>query len=910
VKSTKTEEAELPAQIGRYRVLKSIGRGGMGEVYLCWDPHLDRQVALKRIRPHLIDQPRIRHRFLREARIAGQLSHPSIIPVFELHDKEEPFYVMPHLTGQTLRAVLQQGLEGAPPIPSLLRVFLQICQAVAYAHSRGILHRDLKPENIIVGDFGEVVLLDWGLAKTAEEIEIEAETPDVDPHVTSVGKIVGTLAYMAPERTLRQPATVLTEIYALGVILYQILCLRLPFRRKSFKEFRKTVHRERFEDPAKLAPLREVPAQLVRIVKRCLHPIPTRRYSSVEALIADIETVLEGRSDWFPVAELNIHHKSDWEFQEHVWLAPMAGLSSFEPSEWVGLMISKGSFSGNVRLETLIRLKPGSQGIGFLLSVPEASERLYPDDGYLIWLGSEKKPGLHLFRRHASVMEKEDFSVPYDRWLRLVVEKVDNAIRCTLDDQLILSYLSHLPLHGTHLGVLHRDADFDLSPIKVATGNSSAVQSCLALPDAFLSHGEYARALAEYRRIAYSFPERSEGREALFRAGLTLVEKARQASHPAQKEALQSQARSEFERLHNTPSAPLEYLGKSLLAHSQGLDEEEVQYLELGLRRYPGHPLAQLLEEQVSHRLSEVARSSRTATARFLGLILRLLPQWASRSQTQALVRAIATSLPLPFPGSPNPTVSVETALCQAERVAASLPLPEAVVSLVALHRVDLLFGATEVDSWSARCSALVVSPLAPSAEAWREAAASQEPVALACLWLTLLRRSQDQAWDITALINEVDRGVWTTEDRVAVLQQETWLALQLCHLDLARERLDELSAWPPSLATILLRVAMLFRQSQADEADRVLRQEATAQVAERSPSTDPALLAWRSLTATLPESLWSRALPLEQRESLRWVRLMALCRGQHEIVDAIQRALESKLWGMPPTGGPQSARI
>jgi serine/threonine protein kinase len=911
VKSKKEEAADFPHEIGRYLVRSSIGRGGMGEVYRCWDPHFCREVAVKRIRPDLVGQARIRHRFLREARIAGQLSHPSIIPVYELNEESDPFYVMPHLAGRSFRSMLQAPLSDVPPIPGLLRVFLQICQAVAYAHSRGILHRDLKPENVIVGHFGEVVLLDWGLAKTATDVEVTAESPDVDSEVTSFGKIVGTLAYMAPERTLKQPATVLTEIYALGVILYQILCGRLPFKRKNFKEFRKSVHRERFEDPSKIAPLREVPAQLVRIVKRCLHPIPTRRYNSVEALISDVQTVLEGRSDWFPTAELSIHNKADWEFQEHVWLAPMVGIGPSEASEWVGLMISKGSFSGNVRIETSIRLKPKSRGIGFLLSVPEASERLYPDDGYLVWLGGAESPGFRLFRRHALVLEKEELMLPADGWIPLVIEKIDNAIRVILGDLPVLSYLSHLPLHGTHIGVLHRDADFDVSQIKVSTGSASATQSCLALPDALLSYGEYARALAEYRRIAYSFPERSEGREAIFRAGLTLIEKARHAAHPKQKEALESQARSEFERLKGTPSAPLEYLGKALIAQSQGFLEEELQYLELALRRYPLHPLTALLEEQISHRLAEVARVSRPATIQYLGLIARMLPEWLSKPHIASVLKHVHPSFPLPCPGGVSAEVLIGTALCQAERVSICWPQDSAATALVVLDRLDLApeLPAFAAPSWHHLIASQLRGPLVPSLNPWCSTlsqlllAYSEEQrlqVSFAAS-MALLRRAQDRAWSLDATFLPRDLSSWPRDAQRSILQAELWLALALCDLDKAMHCEERLNAFAPDLPGSLLHACLLARQHHQAEAESYLGRSEIHHVAEGLALTDPALLAWRSITGSLTENAWNRALPLEQREALRWIRLWALVRDQSALVEAIQRTLESKEWGRLP---------
>src|SRR5579883_2618481 len=173
-------------KLGRYTLLRSLGKGGMGEVFLAFDESCGRHVALKRIREDLLEKPVVKSRFLREARIAARLSHPSIIAI---HSIEEVggvlFYTMPYIEGETLRSILKKARleekEGFAENPlgtslsSLLRIFLNVCQAMAYCHVSGVLHRDLKPENILVGKFGETMIVDWGLAQYAEESEEDDE---------------------------------------------------------------------------------------------------------------------------------------------------------------------------------------------------------------------------------------------------------------------------------------------------------------------------------------------------------------------------------------------------------------------------------------------------------------------------------------------------------------------------------------------------------------------------------------------------------------------------------------------------------------------------------------------------------------------------------------------------------------
>jgi eukaryotic-like serine/threonine-protein kinase len=335
---------EAPAQnqllSNRYQLIESIGKGGMGEVFLAFDTMCGRRIALKKIRSDLLEHPQIRHRFLKEAHITCQLTHPAIIPIYSIQAVQvSAFYTMPFVEGETLKQILrktrQQERKGEKldhiggSIPALMRAFITICQAIAYAHAKGVLHRDIKPENIIIGKYGEVLILDWGLAKyihgPLSEEEGMAFHPTIqvpqNAEITRLGKVVGTVAYMAPERALGEPATIQTDIYALGVILYQLLALRMPFYRNTLDEFRKNISKEEWTDPVLVAPYRDVPRMLSRITEKCLQPDPRLRYQTVDELIYELENYLEGRSEWFHVADLDIKCKQDWEFQEHVLIA-------------------------------------------------------------------------------------------------------------------------------------------------------------------------------------------------------------------------------------------------------------------------------------------------------------------------------------------------------------------------------------------------------------------------------------------------------------------------------------------------------------------------------------------------------------------------------------------------------------
>lgn len=635
------ENDSIQFSIGPYQIIKSIGKGGMGEVFLAYDTSCGRRIALKRIRPDLIEHTKMHFRFLKEARITSQLTHPSIIPIYTIHsEKDLLYYTMPYVEGQTLKQVLlnakQFEKKGHKPdhassIPALIRLFLSICQAVAYAHSKGIIHRDLKPNNIIIGRYGEALILDWGLAKQIAQLDEHQEDllkdHDALKELTILGKVVGTVAYIAPELAVGQPASFQTDIYSLGVTLYQILTLYHPFNRKSLADFRKTMKNEQLIPPAEIAPHRDVPPILSRIVLKCLSPSLETRYSNINDLIHDLEIYIEGRSEWFKTAELDIHKKSDWEFQENVLIAEhMAITRGTDVSDWVNMMISKFSFSENIKIEAKVRLGERGNGLGFLLSVPEAAERTHLNNGYCLWIASDENKSTKLLRSTVEVTYAPDVFLQRDIWYQIRIEKIENNIYFYLNDTLQFSYISHLPLSGTHVGLLARDADFTLEDFSVFVGNQSIKVNCLAVPDAFLAHKDYNTALTEYRRIGYAFPGTAEGREALFRAGVTLLEEARACLDPEAILKKSEEALEEFHKLYGTHGAPLEYLGKALVYQAMGDYEEEIKCYELAYRRYQNHALLPILYEQMIFRMHDSSRNNRKATYQFILLAVRFIP--------------------------------------------------------------------------------------------------------------------------------------------------------------------------------------------------------------------------------------------------------------------------------------------
>jgi len=632
--------AEEPIQftIGPYQILRKIGQGGMGEVFLAYDVACGRRIALKQIRRDLKEHKTLYNRFLKEARITSQLTHPSIVPIYAIERTGDLlYYTMPYLEGHTLKQLLRDVRKAKKEgkrinegsIPHLIRIFISICQAIAYAHSKGVLHRDIKPENVIVMRYGEAKILDWGLADLSGAPDEQLTGSKKNVGLTRIGKVVGTLSYMAPERALGGPATIQTEIYALGVILYQLLTLQIPFKRKSLADYKaKGGDDAPLKDPIEVAPYRDIPQVLVSIVDKCLNIDPKKRYGRVQEMIHDLEGYIEGRSEWFYIQTLSPKVPQDWEFEENVLMDDFNVISRLtEETTWVNLMISEGSFPGNIRLETDVEIKEGGEGIGLLLSLKDREQRQNLLDGYCLWISAIPGTPTRLIRSGVHVIESPDLLLKVGRKYRITVEKVDESIHLLLDGRRVFSYITHLPQEGSHVGLMLRDTFLEMSDLQVYEAGQNVLVKCIAVPDAFLTNKDYGKALSEYRRIGTSFPGRQEGREALFRAGVTLLEEGKISLDLKEKENCFELAFKEFEKLRKTPGAPLEYLGKALIYEALGEFEEEAKCFDIAWRRTPRHPLLPLLEEHLLFRTQESSRIDRIATYQFSLLLILHCPE-------------------------------------------------------------------------------------------------------------------------------------------------------------------------------------------------------------------------------------------------------------------------------------------
>ncbi|MFN7992884.1 MAG: protein kinase [Bryobacteraceae bacterium] len=273
--------------LGHYRVVSRLGAGGMGEVYLAQDLNLDRPVALKVLFPEVAHDPDRMRRFVQEAKTASVLSHPNVAHVFEIGEANGiTFLAMEFIEGQTLKS----RIEGSPlPIDEAVDVAVQVADALDAAHAKGIVHRDIKPANIMINPRGHVSVLDFGLAKMRTADTSSGSTRLATEMLTDPGMVMGTVQYMSPEQALGREADHRSDIFSLGVVLYEMATGRLPYAGANAGELLLKILQAHPEAMARFN--YETPPDLERIVRKCLEKDRERRYQSARELVVDLQHV-------------------------------------------------------------------------------------------------------------------------------------------------------------------------------------------------------------------------------------------------------------------------------------------------------------------------------------------------------------------------------------------------------------------------------------------------------------------------------------------------------------------------------------------------------------------------------------------------------------------------------------------
>jgi serine/threonine-protein kinase len=298
----------LPQGLAKYTNFRDMARGGSAVLRTCFDQITGRTVVMKTLLPEMRHHEKENRRLLREARVTAQLQHPNTVPVYEIgrDESEGLYFTMKRVSGENLFEILKRIARGDPaataafPLRRRLEIVEGAAQALMYAHARGVIHRDVKPENIWVGNFGEVILLDWGVAKVWGQPDDQPQHPSLTRHttdsiqaITMAGDRPGTPLYMSPEQVNVNRAVVdeRSDIFSTGVVLYEMAALREPFRGRVLQETFENIIHDNPPPPSKANPNLGIPPRLDAVVAKAIAKNPMNRYQTMRELLEDIRAV-------------------------------------------------------------------------------------------------------------------------------------------------------------------------------------------------------------------------------------------------------------------------------------------------------------------------------------------------------------------------------------------------------------------------------------------------------------------------------------------------------------------------------------------------------------------------------------------------------------------------------------------
>ena len=296
----------------RYRDFQPLTQGGEAILRTCVDENLGRTVVIKTLQPQFQNLETYQKRFLREARVTAQIPHPATIPVYELSRDSEgnAYFTMKKLCGRDLSDILDRIAEGDAatieryPLDFLIDVLIQCSQCLAFAHNQGVVHRDMKPANIMIGDYGEIMVLDWGLAKVLdmddnEDVSrlIRSGQQSIPGRLTGRGDVQGTPFYMSPEQAVETgDVDERTDIYNMGIILFEVLTNESYMSGKSFKEIKRKLSEDTAREPIAVSPKKKITRELNAVCVKALQRNPADRYQKMEEFVADLRAALTGKS--------------------------------------------------------------------------------------------------------------------------------------------------------------------------------------------------------------------------------------------------------------------------------------------------------------------------------------------------------------------------------------------------------------------------------------------------------------------------------------------------------------------------------------------------------------------------------------------------------------------------------------
>jgi|GEM_PF-3101628 len=563
---------DLPAAVGRFRITGRLGAGAFGVVYRAEDPQLRRPVALKvLLGKHLGEDASVQlRRFVQEARIAANLTHPNIVQIYDAGtDGEYFYYAMELVEGRSLTSLIRDHPDGLPP-KEAAHLLLQVALGLAEAHRHGIVHRDVKPGNILLNDAGQVKVTDFGLALDAAS----------DSSLTRTGDVLGTALYLAPEQAAGRShqLTAAADVHALGAIGYELLTGRALF---AGEHFINTILKVLDAAPQPFARRGvRVPYDLETILLKCLEKAPERRYRDAGELAADLrrfldfEAISARRAGWWYRGRKKIR-----KYRLPLAAAAVAvGALSLALLFGLGLLDRLSRFAAGWQLATQAdfnqnRLPPGWQVVsgqaqvtngrlegrgdpnfGFIVLLPgqcpdivrleyeawfEAGSGLGPDcsdlscalhcdpgnpvdTGYLLQFGALYNRRSQICRDGPDLVQNGSAAarITPGRKHHVVAEHVGEYLRLEVDGTEILRLRDFFPAGGGHAALYSWGAGARFDNVRLFRRDTPLDVSSLAVPDAFYQRGEYGEASRLYQEIARSHPGSFEGNVARYKFGL------------------------------------------------------------------------------------------------------------------------------------------------------------------------------------------------------------------------------------------------------------------------------------------------------------------------------------------------------------------------------------------------------
>lgn len=652
--------------VGQHRVLGVLGQGGMGNVYRAVDLNLRREVALKVIAKRLAQHREMR--FVLEAQVTGLLEHPGIVPVHAMGHTPDgrPWYTMKLITGQTLADWLYEDTpDGSlrarradrPSLERMLRVLIRVCEALGYAHSRGVIHRDIKPTNIMIGEFGEVLVLDWGLAKVLatsplreyartitqsqshdafspedqfagslpQAIPSTASLLDSNQYITQEGRVCGTAEYMPPEQAagLVDRIDGRADVYALGVILHEMLSGARPVQASRRSSGPLT-------PPERISPTWVIPPELSDICCRALAYDPRERIPDASILAQELEGFLAGRPAWRnALPPINRRSElSPWTSLIGQWHTADNQIAPVQPHCTDGtpipqVLLHNARITGDIRIEAIARIAPEAVGeFTILLAIPDANARpaRVLNSGYQLTLGADWNSRNRLRRAGVDVQLEPNFRIVANKDYRITAEHSAGRIRLWVDDHLLFDYEDRFPLRGDRFGFLCTGAGTQWKDLHVYTRGMPLAVSVLAIPDLFYSSNRADEAREWYTKIADDHANRPEGRMAAFKAGLCAL----QAGDS-------DQADYHWSNLAVSPDSALMWIGWATANRNDPL--EELRLILDGMLSLYGQPGAEQLAQYA------VERAIAATQHRGVGLTL---PFYLAAAEAESPIRPLA----------------------------------------------------------------------------------------------------------------------------------------------------------------------------------------------------------------------------------------------------------------------------